>query len=112
MIRSALAHWFAMVVIALGAATVDAVAQQTKAPRPPDRSQLRIETVARGLEHPWALQVLPDGRMLVTERPGRMRLVTASGAVSEPIAGVPAVAAINQGGLLDVALDQIGRAHV
>ena len=63
------------------------------------------ETVARGLEHPWALAFLPDGRMLVTERPGRLRVVTAAGAVSAPVAGVPAVFAGGQCGLLDVALD-------
>ncbi len=62
-------------------------------------------TVARGLEHPWSLAFLPDGRMLVTERPGRLRYVTMAGEVSAPITGVPAVYAEGQGGLLDVALD-------
>jgi glucose/arabinose dehydrogenase len=66
---------------------------------------VRAETVARGLEHPWALAFLPDGRLLVTERPGRLRVVTPAGAVSAPVAGVPAVNASGQGGLLDVALD-------
>jgi glucose/arabinose dehydrogenase len=66
---------------------------------------VRAETVASGLEHPWGLAFLPDGRMLVTERPGRLRLVTASGQVSEPLSGVPEVAARGQGGLLDVAVD-------
>jgi glucose/arabinose dehydrogenase len=61
--------------------------------------------VASGLEHPWSLAFLPDGRILVTERPGRLRLVTGDGKVSEPIAGVPAVYAVGQGGLLDVVLD-------
>lgn len=65
---------------------------------------LRVTTVASGLAHPWGLQFLPDGRMLVTERPGRVRIVTASGEVSAPLGGVPAVAARGQGGLLDVAL--------
>lgn len=64
-----------------------------------------VETVARGLEHPWGLAFLPDGRMLVTERPGRLRIVSANGTLSPPLAGVPAVAASGQGGLLDVALD-------
>lgn len=68
-------------------------------------SQVRIETVADGLEHPWGLAFLPDGRMLVTERPGRLRIVAASGTLSEPVAGVPQVFAQGQGGLLDVALD-------
>lgn len=65
---------------------------------------LRVVTVARGLEDPWGLQFLPDGRMLVTERRGRVRIVTASGDVSPPLAGVPAVTSLGQGGLLDVAL--------
>jgi aldose sugar dehydrogenase len=77
-----------------------------RSPTPPfTPGVVRAETVARGLEHPWGLAFLPDGRMLVTERPGRLRLVGADGAVSPPLAGVPAVAARGQGGLLDVALD-------
>ncbi|WP_432720523.1 PQQ-dependent sugar dehydrogenase [Jeongeupia wiesaeckerbachi] len=62
-------------------------------------------TVAQGLVHPWGLAFLPDGRMLVTERPGRLRIVTPGGALSAPVAGVPGVYASGQGGLLDVALD-------
>jgi glucose/arabinose dehydrogenase len=60
--------------------------------------------VAQGLEHPWGLAFLPDGRMLVTERPGRLRIVARDGTLSEPLAGVPQVRAVSQGGLLDVAL--------
>jgi glucose/arabinose dehydrogenase len=67
---------------------------------------LRVETVASGLANPWGLAFLPDGRMLVTERPGRMRIVARDGTLSQPLAGVPQVAANNQGGLLDVALDR------
>lgn len=66
---------------------------------------LRTETVASGLEHPWALAFLPDGQFLVTERPGRLRIVDAQGRVGPPIRGVPAVDARGQGGLLDVLLD-------
>ncbi len=67
---------------------------------------VRAVTFTAGLEHPWALAFLPDGRILVTERPGRLRLVSRDGAsVSPPLAGVPEVAARGQGGLLDVALD-------
>jgi glucose/arabinose dehydrogenase len=66
---------------------------------------ISVVTVADGLEHPWGLAFLPDGRMLVTERPGRLRLVGADGQVSEPLAGVPEVYENGQGGLLDVALD-------
>ncbi len=72
---------------------------------PSSAGELRVETVASGLEHPWGLAFLPDGRMLVTERPGRLRLVDAKGQVSRPISGVPSVMARGQGGLLDVALD-------
>ncbi len=66
---------------------------------------VRVSTVADGLEFPWGLAFLPDGRMLVTERPGRLRLVAADGSLSEPLTGVPEVHARGQGGLLDVALD-------
>ncbi len=65
---------------------------------------LEVETVASGLENPWGLAFLPDGRMLVTERPGRLRIVSRSGTVSAPVANVPPVFANGQGGLLDVAL--------
>jgi aldose sugar dehydrogenase len=64
-----------------------------------------METVARNLENPWGLAFLPDGRMLVTERPGRLRVITADGTISAPLSGVPAVSARSQGGLLDVAVD-------
>lgn len=66
---------------------------------------LLVERVASGLANPWGLAFLPDGRMLVTERPGRLRVVTASGTVSPALGGVPRVAARGQGGLLDVVLD-------
>jgi glucose/arabinose dehydrogenase len=66
---------------------------------------IRIETLASGLSHPWGLAYLPDGPMLVTERPGRLRLVASDGAVSQPLRGVPKVFAVGQGGLLDVAID-------
>jgi aldose sugar dehydrogenase len=65
-----------------------------------------VETIARGLEHPWALAFLPDGRVLVTERPGRMRIVEKDGRLSTPLAGVPKVFASGQGGLHDVVLDR------
>ena len=65
---------------------------------------LEVATVAEGLEHPWGMAFLPDGRMLVTERPGRLRLVSAGGLVSEPIVGLPEIRARGQGGLMDVVL--------
>jgi len=64
-----------------------------------------VVTVAEGLEQPWGLAFLPDGRMLVTEKEGRLRLVAPDGTLSEPLAGVPEVYDNGQGGLLDVALD-------
>lgn len=66
---------------------------------------MRIETIASGLEHPWAVALLPEGGYLVTERPGRLRRIAADGTLSAPIAGVPEVYAHGQGGLLDVVLD-------
>src|SRR5262245_24174734 len=63
-----------------------------------------VVVLARGLVHPWAVEPLPDGALLVTERPGRLRIVSATGEVGEPIGGLPAVDARGQGGLLDVAL--------
>jgi glucose/arabinose dehydrogenase len=66
---------------------------------------LAVEPVASGLSNPWALAFLPDGRMLVTERPGRLRIVGKDGNISSAVANVPKVYASGQGGLLDVALD-------
>jgi glucose/arabinose dehydrogenase len=66
---------------------------------------LKVETIAGGLQHPWGLAFLPDGRMLVTERSGTLRIVGKDGKMSEPVKGVPEVLAEDQGGLLDVALD-------
>ncbi|AHM04721.1 PQQ-dependent oxidoreductase, gdhB family [Roseibacterium elongatum DSM 19469] len=85
--------------------TTPAFAAQTEAPEQISGFELARETVATGLERPWAVAVLPDGAgYLVTERPGRVRHVSRAGAVSDPIAGVPEVLARRQGGLLDVAL--------
>jgi glucose/arabinose dehydrogenase len=67
--------------------------------------ELSAQPVADGLEHPWALAFLPDGRYLVTERPGRLRVVERDGRLNPPIQGLPAVAAAGQGGLLDLVLD-------
>jgi aldose sugar dehydrogenase len=73
---------------------------------PSAAGNLSVETVASGLSHPWSLAFLPDGRMLVTERAGRMRIVTREGKLSPPLVGVPKVFAVSQGGLLDVILDR------
>ena len=65
------------------------------------KQTVRVETVTEGLETPWALEFLPDGRMLITERPGRLR-IWANGKLSDPVKGTPAVHAVQDGGLLDV----------
>ena len=78
-------------------------------PMPPTQAtasgEMRIETIASGLEHPWAVALLPEGGYLVSERAGRLRRIAADGSLSAPIAGVPAVFAQGQGGLLDVVPD-------
>ena len=76
-----------------------------KAPAPTAPAiDVDVETIASGLEHPWSVALLPDGGFLVTERPGRLRRISADGEVSAPLKGVPDVFASGQGGLLDVAL--------
>jgi aldose sugar dehydrogenase len=97
-----------MRAVALVLAFSLSVAAQTAQRSPTPRSSAYAGTVsdyATGLEHPWGMAFLPDGRLLVTERPGRLRLVARDGKLSAPLAGVPQVAASGQGGLLDVALD-------
>ena len=65
---------------------------------------LRIVKIVSGLEHPWGLAFLPDGRIIVTERPGRLRIIRGDRLEKEPVSGLPAITARGQGGLLDVAL--------
>ena len=79
------------------------MAEQTNAPAAP-KTSIKIEEIAGKLQNPWALQFLPDGRMLVSERPGRLRIIDKAGKVSEPLSGLPNVVTIGQGGLLDVLL--------
>ena len=76
---------------------------ETNAPAAP-KTAITLTPVAEGLENPWGLQFLPDGRYLVTEKAGRLRVVGKDGAIGDPITGVPDVVSQNQGGLLDVAL--------
>jgi glucose/arabinose dehydrogenase len=79
---------------------------QTRAPEHKTNVAFDVVTVAEGLENPWGMAFLPDGRMLITERHGRLRIVRADGSLSRPVAGVPPVEwERSQGGLLDVALD-------
>jgi glucose/arabinose dehydrogenase len=77
---------------------------QTRACAIRSEAAFDVVVLAKGLEKPWAVEPLPGGDLLVTEKPGRLRIVSAAGAPGEPIAGVPAVDARGQGGLLDVAL--------
>ncbi|MBP8928110.1 MAG: PQQ-dependent sugar dehydrogenase [Ottowia sp.] len=81
----------------LALAAAPSVAQSQPSPK--------AQTVASGLQHPWAVAFLPDGRFLVTERPGRLRVVSADGQVQPAVQGLPEVAAGGQGGLLDVITD-------
>lgn len=78
---------------------------QTRAPLQKTDVAFEVQTVASGLENPWSVAFLSGGRLLVTERPGRLRIVGKDGALSPPIAGLPPVEAQEQGGLLDLALD-------
>jgi glucose/arabinose dehydrogenase len=82
-----------------------AFAGQTDAPLRETNVAFDVVTVAEGLEYPWAIAFLPSGTMLVTERPGRLRVVAAGGTLSAPVTGLPAVDGRGQGGLLDVVLD-------
>ena len=81
-----------------------AFAGQTRAPAVKTGTAFQVSEIAGGFDRPWAIAFLPDGRMLVTEKPGQLRIVTARGAKSDPVAGLPPVDARGQGGLLDVEL--------
>ena len=71
---------------------------------PSEAGMVTVEPAAHGLQHPWSLAFLPDGRMLVTERPGRLRVVSTKGEIGPAISGLPEILAKGQGGLLDVIL--------
>jgi glucose/arabinose dehydrogenase len=93
----------AAIASCLLASTVNAAAPSSPQPKhAPDPFKLTV--VAAGLEHPWGLAHLGDGRIIVTERAGRMRLVSKDGKLSDPLGGIPEVFARGQGGLLDVTL--------
>ncbi|KAA3655356.1 MAG: PQQ-dependent sugar dehydrogenase [Proteobacteria bacterium] len=93
-------RWLACLplVLAMHAAGADTLRLDSAA------GKLAVSTVATGLDTPWSLAFLPDGRMLVSERPGRLRIIHADGTLSAPVAHVPPVHAAGQGGLLDVVL--------
>ncbi len=88
-----------------GADQKPAFAGQTDAPERKTNVAFDVVTVAEPLQNAWGLAFLPGGKMLITERPGRLRVVTPDGKMSEPVIGLPAVDARGQGGLLDIALD-------
>jgi glucose/arabinose dehydrogenase len=96
---------------AVGAGQTPAFAGQTRAVAVRTAMPISTTVVTNALRHPWALAFLPDGRMLVTEKPGAMRIVTNSGSVGTPLAGVPAVSYGGDGGLLDVVLDPAFRSN-
>ncbi len=100
MMRTAVAG-FALYLLTLA---FPAWASKTRAPAPQQRSDVKVDTVVRGLAYPWAFQFLPDGRFLITERGGRMRVSEGEGGRPLRLSGVPVVAAGGQGGLLDVVL--------
>ena len=101
-------------IAALAAVTMVSVAV-AEAPRSPTPSAvdapIKATTFADNLEHPWGAAFLPDGRMLVTEKPGRLRVVDREGRVSAPLDGVPRVFASGQGGVLDVAVSPTFSRH-
>lgn len=92
--------WTAIFIQCMTAGSVKA-AQQSEYIQT-ERENIRVVSVASGLEHPWSLAFLPDGRLLVTERPGRLRIISSTGDLSAPVGGMPAVFATGHGGLLDV----------
>ena len=99
--KTLLATFCASVLITATAPVIAAPAQEMKS----EQGTLEVTPIAKGLEHPWSLAFLPDRKgMLVTERPGNLRVVDYAGKLSAPIDGVPKVWAKGQGGLLDVVL--------
>jgi glucose/arabinose dehydrogenase len=93
-----------MLAAVLSGAVAHAVGAETKTFQS-ERHAFRVVTLVEGLVHPWSLAFLPDGRLLVTERPGRLRLVSKDFKLDpRPVEGVPQVAAVGQGGMFDVAL--------
>jgi len=97
MMRKPAAFFLALTFAPLPAMTAETIPTQTV--------PIRVETIASGLENPWSVEVLADGAYLVTERPGRLRIIK-DGIISPPVEGLPQIAAGGQGGLLDVALSR------
>src|SRR6185312_6258555 len=105
MVVAATEGWIMRYAVALSVALAMALPAQAEN-FPSSAGNLSVETVAGGLVHPWSLAFFPDGRMLVTERPGRMRIVSRGGELSQPISGLPEVYAHSQAGLMDVIFDR------
>jgi glucose/arabinose dehydrogenase len=98
--------WLLLIFVAAAAVSlVSRYGMSVDGPRNTKAGTIKVETVATELSHPWGLAFLPDGRMLVTERSGTLRLVSKDGKLSPPLSGVPKVVVAGQGGLLDVAID-------
>ncbi|MFN0194716.1 MAG: PQQ-dependent sugar dehydrogenase [Aestuariivirga sp.] len=95
-------HFLALLGISTALSTAAAAETQVIGTQ---KVEIRVETVAQGLDSPWGLAFLPDGSKLVTERPGSLRRINADGTVSEPISGTPDVVTGGQGGLLGLAID-------
>ena len=95
----------AAIIAVVSAVSLPALAQAPRSPTPePVEASIHVTTVAQGLQRPWGLAFLPDGRMLVTEKSGKLRIIERDGRLSEPLDGVPEVVTGGQGGLLDVEL--------
>lgn len=101
-IKQVVSHLHTAATSAAGASTktVDPDKQVVQS----EKQTFRIDVVARGLELPWGMVFLPDGRMLVSERPGRLRIIGKDGKLSDPIKGVPATYVWQDAGFLDIAL--------
>src|SRR5688572_20645382 len=98
MTRSTRAALFAAALVLFAASSATAQSQVYGSAH----HSFRVVNVAEGLEHPWSIGFLPDGDILVTERPGRLRIIRDGRLLAAPVEGVPPVFAVGQGGLLDV----------
>ncbi len=100
-----LSRRFSRLTLACAAAALANCAVALDGVHETEEAAIQVDTLADGLDHPWGMAFLPDGSVLVTERPGQLRHLSPDGALSEPLSGVPEVDARGQGGLLDVEID-------
>ena len=100
LIRQNIAAWGALFWLALGSFSVAADTESVSS----NTYTIRVVTVTAGLEHPWGMVFLPDGRLLVSERPGRLRIIKSGKLLPQAVTGLPPIEARGQGGLLDIAL--------